>query len=89
MESVLPGELTPFLTYLRAFKKVRDAAFTAKTYDRNCPVYIEEVMEKAKALKQFDLNIIPKLHILQHVPAFCEMVDAPLGKFGDQGIEQV
>ena len=29
MELVLPSDLTPFLAYFRAFKKVRDAAFTS------------------------------------------------------------
>ena len=89
MEAVLPGELSPFLRYLRAFKKVRDGSFNSHTYDRNTPVYIQEVVETAKELKQFGLNFIPKHHMMLHVPEFCEMVNAPLGKFGDQGIEQV
>ena len=89
LETVLPGELSPFLRYLRAFKKVRDGSFNSHTYDRNTPVYIQEVVETAKELKQFGLNFIPKHHMMLHVPEFCEMVNAPLGKFGDQGIEQV
>ena len=89
MEAVLPSELTPFLDYFRAFKKVRDGSFNSHTYDVNTPVYIEEVVKTAKALKPFGLNFIPKLHMMLHVPAFCERVGAPLGKFGDQGIEQV
>ena len=89
MEAVLPEELTPFLLYFRAFKKVRDGSFNSHTYDPYTPVYIEEVRVRAKALEPFGLNFIPKLHMLLHVPAFCEMVGAPLGKFGDQGIEQV
>ena len=89
LEAVLPSELTPFLDYFRAFKKVRDGSFNSHTYDVNTPVYIEEVVKTAKALKPFGLNFIPKLHMMLHVPAFCERVGAPLGKFGDQGIEQV
>ena len=47
MELVLPSDLTPFLAYFRAFKKVRDAAFTSypHQYDRNCPASIEEVLK--------------------------------------------
>ena len=89
LEAVLPSELAPFLSYFRAFKKVRDAAFTSTEYDSNCRAYVEEAVQTGKALGEFGLNFIPKMHILMHVPAFCEAVGAPLGKFGDQGIEQV
>ena len=91
MELVLPSDLAPFLAYFRAFKKVRDAAFTSypHQYDRNCPAYIEEVLETSKALEKFGCNFIPKLHMLLHVPGFCEDVNGPLGPYGDQGIEQV
>ena len=91
MELKLPDHLAPFLAYLRAFKKVRDASFGSypRQYDRNCPAYIQEVLKTSEALEQFGLNFIPKLHMLLHVPEFCESVNAPLGDFGDQGVEPV
>jgi hypothetical protein len=81
--------LRPFLVLFRAFKKVKDAAFSTVKYDANCPVYIAEFLQAAKNLEQFNINLLPKWHLLLHVPAFCESVGAPLGKFGDQGVEQV
>ena len=89
LETVLPVEFADFLTFLRAFKKVRDAAFNSVSYDRNCPIYINEVVTSLEALKQFGVTFIPKFHLLHHVATFCEKQNAPLGKYGDQGVEQV
>ena len=89
LELILPVEYEPFLVFFRAFKKVRDAAFNSVKYDDNCPAYIEETMAAAKTLEQWDIELLPKWHLLLHVPSFCESVEAPLGKFGDQGVEQV
>ena len=89
LETVLPVEFADFLTFLRAFKKVRDAAFNSVSYDRNCPIYINEVVTSLEALKQFGVTFIPKFHLLHHVATFCEKQDAPLGLYGDQGVERV
>ena len=56
LETVLPVEFADFLTFLRAFKKVRDAAFNSVSYDRNCPIYINEVVTSLEALKQFGVT---------------------------------
>ena len=90
MANVPPNEFRPFLVSLRAFKKVRDAAFNAISYDVECPVYVEETVKALAELKKFGVNIIPKFHLLFHIPTFCESHgNVPLGKYGDQGIEQV
>ena len=88
LEAVLPGDLSPFLAYFRAFKKVRDAAFNSHTYDTNCRAYVEEAIRTGKALGEFGITVIPKMHLLLHVPAFCEAVNAPLGKFGDRTLNR-
>ena len=89
LELLLPAEFRPFLVFFRAFKKVRDGAFTSGEYNVNTPAYIVETLLAAKNLEQFGINVIPKWHLLLHVPDFCVSVGAPLGKFGDQGVEQV
>ena len=81
--------MSPFPSYFKAFKKVRDATFNSHKDDNNCRSYVEEAIRTGKALGEFGLTIIPKMHLLMHVPAFCEAVDAPLSKFGDQGFVQV
>ena len=87
MANVPPNEFRPFLVFLRAFKKVRDAAFNAISYDVECPVYVEETVKALAELKKFGVNIIPKFHLLFHIPTFCESHgNVPLGKFGDQGL---
>ena len=89
LELILPAEFRPFLVFFRAFKKVRDGSFTSGEYDVNTPAYIVETLVAAKNLEQFGINLLPKWHLLLHVPDFCVSVGAPLGKFGDQGVEQV
>ena len=81
--------MRPFLVFFRAFKKVKDAAFGSVRYDDNCPAYIAEVLQAAKNLEQFNINLIPKWHMLLHVPGFCESVGGPLGRYSDQAVEQV
>ena len=89
LAEVLPDELKPFLTFFKEFKKVRDAAFNANSYDVECPVYVEDTLKALEGLEEFGVNCIPKFHLLLHVPAFCESQgNVPLGKYGDQGIEQ-
>ena len=72
MANVLPNEYRPFLVFLRAFKKVRDAAFNAHSYDVECPVYVQETAKALVELKRFGVNFIPKFHLLLHIPTFCE-----------------
>ena len=89
LATILPEELSDYLTLMRAFKGVADACFSSKQLLPDYGAKIAAFADAAYLVKQkHEMTISPKQHIIiEHVEPFIDKFKAPLGRFSEHELE--